>query len=266
MNKQKITFWMVFRLAIVLLGVLLLADCGSEARVGALRTESQSIELGDAKPVSVDIELGAGNLLVTGGAAKLLEADFTYNVAKLKPEVEFTDGKLVVQHPEVNGLPALQGITDFRNEWDLRLNNDVPMNLSLDMGAGTSDLQLASLSVTGLNISLGAGSSTVDLTGDWTRDLDANIDAGATNLSLRLPKDVGVQVKVDAGIGRVEAPGLTQDGNVYTNAAYGASPVTLRLNLQAGVGKIKLEVEDLAAATLDFPLKLMVNELVTFVQ
>jgi hypothetical protein len=243
MNKQKTTFWMFIRLALVLLGVLLLAGCGSKARVGTLRIESQSVELGDAKPVRVDIEMGAGNLEVSDEAEKLLEAGFTYNVDKLKPEVKYTDGTLVVQHPEVNGLPALQGITDFRNEWSLRFNDQVPLDLRVNMGAGTSNLQLSGLSLTGLDISLGAGSSMVDLSGDWVRDLDASIDAGATNLSVRLPRDVGVRVEVDAGIGRIEAPGLTKDGNVYTNAAYGTSDVNLQLNLQAGVGQIKLELE-----------------------
>ena len=59
--------------------------------------------------------------------------------------------------PRSNGLPDLRGITDFRNEWDLRLYDEVPMDLSVDMGAGTSDLQLAGLSLTGLDVSLGAG-------------------------------------------------------------------------------------------------------------
>jgi hypothetical protein len=68
----------------------LLAACGSRPRVGDLRTESQSVKLGDAKPVRVEINMGAGDLGVTGGAEKLLEADFTHNVARLKPEVEYT--------------------------------------------------------------------------------------------------------------------------------------------------------------------------------
>jgi len=128
--------------------------------VGELRSESQSVELGDAESVSVKIKMGGGDLKIIGDAEKLLEADFTYNVDKLKPEVEFTDGTLIVQHPDVRGYRTLQDIKDFRNEWDLRLNNDVPMNLSLEMGAGTSDLQLAGLSLTGLDIILGAGKCT----------------------------------------------------------------------------------------------------------
>jgi len=187
--------------------------------------------------------LGAGDLVVTGGAKKLLEADFTYNVAKLKPEVEFTDGTLVVQHPDVRGYRTPQDIKDFRNEWDLRLNNDVPMNLSLEMGAGTSDLQLAGLSLTGLDIILGAGKCTVDLSGDRTRDLDAAINTGAANVTVRLPKDIGVRVEINAGPTTINASGLTKDGNVYTNDAYGVSDVTLQIKMEAGVGQINLEEE-----------------------
>jgi hypothetical protein len=181
---------------------------------------------------------------VSGGAEKLLEADFTYNVDKLKPEVEYSDGTLVVWQPEAEGLPALQGITDFRNEWSLRLSGAVPIDLSVIMGGGTSDLQLAGLSLTGLDINIGAGESTVDLSGDWASDLDATIEIGAAIVTLRLPKDVGVRVEVDAGPTMIDASGLTQDGNVYTNAAYGVSDVTLEIDIEAGVGKITLEIEE----------------------
>jgi len=227
-------------IAFVLVAALLLAGCGSRLRVGALRTESQSAEMDGSNPVKVEVDLGAGDLQLVGGANKLMEADFTYNVAELKPELEFTDGTLVVQHPDVRGYRSLQDIRDFRNEWDLRLNNDVPMNLSLDMGAGTSDLQLAGLSLTGLDIILGAGKSTVDLSGGLTRDLDVTISTGAASITVRLPRDVGVRVEVEAALGTIDAPGLKQDGYVYTNAAYGVSDVTLQVSLEAGIGQIIL--------------------------
>ena len=247
MNTRKAKSWMVFMLIFVFLGALLIAGCGSRARVGALQTESQSVDLGDAKSVRVEIDFGAGDLEVTGGAEKLLEADFTYNVAKLKPEVEYTDGTLIVRQPEVKGLPILREINDYRNQWDLRLYEQVPMDLSVDVGAGTTDLQLAGLSLTRLNVTVGAGESTIDLSGDWARDLDATIDAGAGNIRLQLPSDVGARVEVDTGIGTIKALNLTKDGNVYTNAAYGASDVTVQVTIEAGVGQISLEVEEAVA-------------------
>ena len=107
MNKRNAEFWMAASLALVLLGGLLLAGCVPEARVGALQTESQSVELGDAKSVRVQIDMGAGDLKVKGGAEKLLEADFAYNVARLKPEVQYTNGTLVVRQPDDERLARL---------------------------------------------------------------------------------------------------------------------------------------------------------------
>src|SRR5512139_3579113 len=105
MNEREVRYRMVVWLALMVLGALLLAGCGSEARVGELQTGSQSVELGDASSARVEIDFGAGDLEVTGGAEKLLEADFAYNVAKLKPEVTYTHGALVVRQPDVKGLP-----------------------------------------------------------------------------------------------------------------------------------------------------------------
>ncbi len=229
-------------MTLVLFAAVLLAGCGSQARVGALQTESQSVELEDAKSVRVQINLGAGNLQMTAGAEKLLEAGFTYNVALLEPEVEYTDGTLVVRQPETEGMPVLRNITDFRNEWDVRLYDAVPMDLTVDVGSGVSDLQLAGLSLTGLDVTLGTGESTIDLSGDWARDLDITIDAGAAGVTVRLPRAVGVRVEVDRGPTVIDAPDLARDGDVYTNEAYGVSDVTLHIHVEAGIGWLNLEL------------------------
>lgn len=230
-------------IVLVLLAALVFAGCSPKPRVGELKTESHSVPLDNAESVRVEVSAGAAALTISGGADNLLDSDFTYNVAKMKPQVEYKNGVLVVTHADVKGPSSLQGITGYRNEWDLRLNNDVPMTLSVDLGAGSSNLQLAGMSLTGLDITLGAGESTIDLSGDWTRDLLATIETGAASVTLRLPKDVGVRVVVDLGPTAIFASGLTQDGDVYTNDAYGASGVTLNITIQAGIGQINLEVE-----------------------
>lgn len=233
-----------FLIVTVLLATLLLPACNAAPRVGELQTESRSVELGDAESVRVEIRMGAGNLQVTGGADKLLESDFVYNVAKLKPEVKYTDGTLVVRQPATHGLPVLQGITDYHNEWALRLSDQVPMDLQVDLGAGSGNLELADLSLTGLNVSLGAGEYMIDLSGDWARDLDVSVDTGAANLSLKLPSTVGVRVQIESGPTIVNTSGLTHNGNSYTNAAYGVSDVTMQINLEPGIGQINLEIVD----------------------
>jgi hypothetical protein len=246
MNVKNLKRSVVMAALITLLAISGCAPTRSLARVGALRSESQSVELGDATSVRVEISMGAGELYVSGGAEKLLDANFTYNVDRLKPQVTYRNGALVVRQPDARGMPSLQGITDFRNEWDLRLYDDVPLDLSVEVGGGTSNLQLDSLSLSGLKINLGAGDSTVDLSGAWSRDLDVTIDVGAAITTVRLPRDVGARVEVDAGASMIDAQGMTKDGNVYTNAAYGVSDVTLNVALTAGIGKVDLEVAEAA--------------------
>jgi hypothetical protein len=229
-------------LPVVLCAAVLLAGCSSNARVGALQTESQSVELGDAKSVRVEILMGAGELAVSGGAEELLEGDFAYNVAELKPDLEYTNDTVVVRQPEGIGLPVLENIEEFQNEWRLRLNDEVPMDLTVDMGAGSITLQMGDLSLTRLEVTLGACEGTVDLRGDWAHDLDVTIDVGAANISVLLPSDVGVRVEVDAGPTAIQTSGLSKDGNVFTNDAYGESAVTVQLRLETGIGRVKLEV------------------------
>jgi hypothetical protein len=63
-------------------------------------------------------------------------------------------------------------------------------------------------------------------------------------MTVLLPSDVGVRLVVDPGAAVIEAPGLQQDGDVYTNAAYGLSGPTLHVDLTAGIGRIDLELVD----------------------
>ena len=45
-----------------------------------------------------------------------------------------------------------------------------------------------------------------------------------------------------SGHSPVDTSGLTKDGDTYTNDAYGESDVTLNIEIDAGIGKINLDV------------------------
>ena len=217
-----------------------------------MQTESQLVELDDAESVRTELRQGFGKLNLSGGAEQLMEADFSYNVAEWEPEVDYdggSQGTLTVQQGGSEGdgtnlLDNLLDLDDARNEWDIRLNNGVPIDLSIDMGAGENYLRLGTLALTALDLQMGAGVATVDLTGDWDQDLDVSIQGGAGQATLRLPRDVGVRVDAEGGIGEINASGLRQDGNTYTNEAYGSSDATLSIDFEGGVGQVNLEVGD----------------------
>jgi hypothetical protein len=219
-------------------GVALSRQRGSRREVH----ETQTVERGAAESVRADIEMGAGELKISGGANKLLEATFDYTEAEGKPTVAYDvagkDGHLTIQQPS-------SGIHFGRthNTWDLRLNNDVPTELKIEMGAGQGDLRLRGLTLTKLDLQMGAGQVTLDLTGDWKRDLEAKIEGGVGTATIRLPRNVGVRVRAQGGIGSIHARGMQREGEFYVNEAYGKSKVTLNVDVQGGIGQINLEPE-----------------------
>jgi len=136
------------------------------------------------------------------------------------------------------GIPT----RDVRNEWTLRLSDDVPLELSVQMGGVVSNLDLDNLTLTGLNLDVGAGVTRVDLAGEWDRDLSAVVRGGAGQVTMLLPSQVGVRVDAGTRLGRVNADGLRREGQAFVNDAYGDSDVTLKVEVKGGAGQINLEV------------------------
>jgi len=202
----------------------------------------ESVDRRGADSARVRIRMPAGELAVAGGANKLLEAVFDYSEAEGIPQIAYEvigkQGQLDLSQPTSG--PHF-GRT--RNRWDLRLANDVPMELRIEMGAGRSDLRLQGLSLNKLALQMGAGDLTVDLTGDWKKDLVVTIQGGVGRATIRLPKNVGVRAHAVGGIGSIRARGLKREGDAYVNDAYGSSGVAVRLDIQGGIGEINLETE-----------------------
>src|SRR3712207_3881346 len=220
-----------------------LGACGPQrVEVGELQTESRSVDPENADFVLANLRIGLGELNLTGGADSLMEAGFAYNVAAWRPgesyEMVGDTGELSVQQRGLGGdLPG----PDDSNEWDVRLNDAMPMDLRVQMGGGVSDLDLDSLTLTGLNLDVGAGATTVGLTGEWERDLSAVVRGGAGELTMLLPSQIGVRVNAETGLGRINADGLRKQGNAYVNDAYGDSEVSLEVRVSGGVGQINLK-------------------------
>jgi hypothetical protein len=183
----------------------------------------------------------AGELKVGGGTTQLLNADFTYNVAEWKPEVTY-DVKGEVGSLEVDQHGSSTSSNDTKNSWDLRLSNDTPMELTVNMGAGRATLALGGMALSKLELNMGAGETIVDLTGHWKKNLSAHIQGGVGRATIRLPGEVGVHVVAHGGLGAINANGFRSQNDAYVNDAYGKSPVTLEIEVEGGVGEINLEL------------------------
>ena len=218
---------------------------GANAKVGPLVTETQAVALGDAKSVVVNINMGVGDLNVSGGSSDLMNATFSYNVAAWKPNISYnvvgTQGTLQVEQPSqrVNN-PLFNSGGNARYDWDLRFMNEVPMTMKVALGVGQGTLKFNGLNLSRLEVNTGVGDTTLDLSGQWKQDSSVLVNGGLGQVTIIVPKDAGVHATVEGGLGNVNAGGLTVNGNTYTNAAYGTSPTTINIDVKTGIGNVNL--------------------------
>lgn len=207
-------------------------------------TETRTVALEGADRAEVALKMGAGELQVRAADQDaLLEASFEFNRERNRPEVDYSvfggKGRLQVRHPRRRGI----SIGTTRNAWDLRLSRAVPLELDIDLGAGRNELDLRGLKIERLTIDMGVGEVLLDLQGPHERSFDVRIDGGIGSAKVRLPAEVGVKVRVDGGLGSVDARGLTKTGGAYVNEAYGRSPVTIEVDVDAGIGSLELRCD-----------------------
>ena len=230
-----------------------------------VHTLTETVSRDGVERATTHLSMGAGTLTVTGGAAQLMEADFTYHQESWKPEISFDAqvGTLTVKQPGLGDDLDSNLDGNQQNEWQIRLNDEVEHTLECEIGAGKTDLDLRGLSLRRVDIDAGVGEHTIiltdtslpeltvdagvgevniDLTGRWRNSLRAEIDGGIGELNLSVPTDVGVQLDVSGGLGSVDVPpGYTKDGTTYTNAAYQQAEYRIDIDVDAGMGSVEVE-------------------------
>ncbi|MBV9081178.1 MAG: hypothetical protein JOZ62_00770 [Acidobacteriaceae bacterium] len=198
-----------------------------------------SVALNGAERANVELDIGAGELNLAGGATQLVEGNFEYNVPGLKPVV----------HSSVNGSHATVTIRQenhsglhgqARNTWNLSVSNTPLLDLALNCGAGEAKLNLGSVDLRTLNVHMGAGQVDLDLRGRPSRDYDVTIEGGVGQAIVHLPEGVGVRADAHGGLGSIDVTGLEKRGDHYENNLYENAKVNVRVQVHGGVGEIRL--------------------------
>jgi N-terminal domain of toast_rack, DUF2154 len=230
--------------AMVLVGMtsLLVAACGgssTEAPAAPVTKEHQLVKRGAATSARVDIGMTAGELEVRSGAKELLEGDFEYNVAVLKPVISYgvsnNEGVLKVSQGSASG--------NYENHWHVNLQESTPMQLTIGLGAGDANLVLGRLSIARLDVSLGAGDLVVDLRGAPTKSYVVNIKAGAGDTTIHVPATVGISASTTGIIGETNVSGLEKRDGKWVNARVSSPAVTIDLHVTHGIGDLRILAE-----------------------
>jgi len=237
--------WIGLAIAVLAVGV---AVQGTKA-YSYFKTEKAAqavdIDKDGASSLAVDVTFGAGSLLIERGSPGWVDGRFDTTVKKWRPSVRYTE-KRGVGHVDIHQkMKGLKTLGNQRNDWQLRLTDEIPVDLRVDLGVADADLDLSGIRLSHLSVDAGVGSSTVNLAGDWQDGFDVKLDSGIGEMKVLLPKDTGIRLNVEKGIGRVDVPGLISKGKgIYVNDAYEGASTVIDVKADVGIGTMTFEIAE----------------------
>jgi hypothetical protein len=226
--------------SLIIILFLILSGCYVSIPVNSEK-ETIFVKKDSITNLNVNLNLGKGSLNLSNGAKDLVNGTVKYN-KKHKPIVEY---KRVQNDGTVNIKESSEYMFgNVNNKWNIKLSNDIPINLTINTGASKSNLDLKDLKLKKLNVNTGVGEMKVDLSGKWENSFDATIKTGVGKSTFILPKDVGVKIISEKGIGTGDYIGLISKGKgVYVNEKYNHSKVLLTIHAELGVGEVTFETK-----------------------
>src|SRR5262249_54054430 len=137
---------------------------------------SETRDLNDATTLDAVVAMGSGELNLSGGTSHAFEGEFDYASSWARPKIDYNvSGKSAnLDISQENHGPVLGP----DNTWWLRLNDEVPTDLQIKMGAAKGQLNFKNINLKQLRIDVGVGKIDVDLTGKRNADLDVEIHGG----------------------------------------------------------------------------------------
>ncbi|MBN1283883.1 MAG: hypothetical protein JXB47_00640 [Anaerolineae bacterium] len=173
--------------------------CGLTANV---KMAEYSAPVGEAQSVEVSLNLPFENMLVSPltDAAALIEARLEYI-----GEIDFSaktdgDAAVVALSEDVRSL----SYTGKPLRWEIGLTPDLPLDLKVNVSAGSAELNLEKMQITGFEVNLSAG------------DMTASLPAMTERYDIRLGLSAGKAAFIFADGAKVNVADLTQSAGSLT--------------------------------------------------
>jgi len=217
-----------------------LNSCGTNMPAGPMQHDTRSIPRDTAESARVDLHMGGGEPRISGGGAQdLMSADFNYNVTSWKPEVRY-DATAGIANLSIEQPSSQTSFVNATNKWDVRLNNEIPIDITVRLGGGEARLNIGTLSLRSVEIEMGAGEMELDLRGMPQRSYNVRMRGGAGEATIHLPQSAGVYAQAEGVLGDIKVTGLRREDDHWISEGYGYSKVQIHLDVRGGVGQINL--------------------------
>lgn len=230
-----VNVWMLlWPFALILFGLSLLISAFGR-RKDEVRTESLALQLKGFEEAAVGIHYGAGRLTLEGGAApdELLTGIFDGGVEhQLGQEGERARVEL--------RAPLYRSSWENR-AWEVALNENIPLALTLDVGAAETVANLTKTQTKKVLVRTGAGRVDLILPA-MAGETSVNIEGGAGSVMVRLPDGVSGRIEGGAILGSfdVDETRFPRAGSIWQTDGYDMAVNRANIHATFGAGEVKI--------------------------
>lgn len=184
-----------------------------------------------SEPSKVHIEMGAGKLNITGGAANLVEGTIRYNIIAWEPKITREANLVKIFQGKTNGITIPDD--DVVNEWELMLGPS-PIELDISAGAYEGTMDLSGIALKNLSIQDGASKASIEMKSVNPVEMDTfSYKTGASQVMIY-------------GISNANASAVTFDGGAgdFTLDFNGEIQRDMTVNITAGVSSLTVIIPE----------------------
>jgi len=192
-----------------------------------------------AELAKIDILAGATNLTIAGGSSQLVEGRIESGFADISTK-RSTENNTDTFKISSHGF-SIPFYAD-KDSWNLKVTDQLPIDLSINVGAVDANIDLSKTKVQKLDFKAGATDAEVTFPSQMEK-IEASFQAGASDIKLRIPGNVGLKINTQTGLSSKDfgAFDLKQEGNVYQSANFETAKNKIELTIKTGAASIELE-------------------------
>ena len=195
--------------------------------------------------LDLHMDFGGGRLKVRGGSVsdRLLEGQFYHRGQK--PET-VADARGNTMEVSLSHRGPSVSIGQRNSErWIVKLNESIPINLSLDAGGAQVRLDLADVVLNKLDLETGAADIDVIL-GTKSSQVVCDVNCGAASIDMVIPAGSGLRVDRESALSSFSTGDLelVEQGNFLETPEFDTRSVRILLNIEAGVSSLRVRQSD----------------------
>lgn len=200
-------------------------------------TENFSEGVGNAESAIIHLDIDRGELKIDSlnSSDNLIQIRSTHNQESSFTASGSSTRTVEFRLDSLNNFPGFFFSGNFfnteTNQTDVNLSSRLPIDLNVDLGSGSADLDLSDLEIIELNAGTGSGKLTVRLpAGDYASDLGA----GSGTITVTTARDSSIDLEAGVGSGRIIV-NISEGSRGELDLISGSGSITINFPVSIGV-------------------------------